>query len=161
MPQCQIYTAGFAVYITLGRMIPEPSPKRRLTWVALLVGTMALALLFLASVVAEPLLIAAAEVPVGVEPRSSAGGWANGNIWVIAVGTCCFALLAVGYVVKHLSPPGSRAPAVVLLLVVIGYVFFAQLPATRSILRISFWSIALPASFAFGAWLASRSHNAA
>lgn len=141
-------------------MNPEPSSKRRLTWVALLVGILALALLFFASVIVEPLLIAAALL-AGVEPRSSAGGWANSDAWVIGVGACCFALLGIGYGVKHLSPPGSRISTAVLLAVVIGYVFFDQFPATRSVLRIAFWSVALPASFAVGAWLASRSHNAA
>lgn len=141
-------------------MNTEPTPKRRFTWLALLVGALALALLFLASVIVEPLLITASG-PSGGEHRASAGGWANSNVWLIAVGVCCLALLMVGYAVKYFSPSGSRVSTIALLMAVIGYVFFAQFPATRSVLRIALWSIALPASFAFGAWLASRSHNAA
>ena len=143
-------------------MNPETSPKRRRpTWLALLVGVLALAFIFLASVMAEPYLISAAGVPVGVEPRASAGGWANSNVWLVAVSIGCTAVLAAGYAVKYLSPQGSLVPTLVLFFVVAAYVFFAQFPATRSALRIAIWCIGLPASFAIGAWLASKARNAA
>lgn len=138
-----------------------PSPKYRRTWVALLVGVVALLLLFFASVLAEPFLIGFADGAPFAEPRSSAGGWGNSNLWLAATGTCCVALLAVGYVVKRLSPESSKFAAITLLVFVVLYLFFAQFPANKSVIRIALWSIGLPCSLVAGAWLASRSRNAA
>lgn len=143
-------------------MNPEPatSPKHRRAWLALLIGSLALTGLFFASIVAEPFLIALAIEAVNAEPRSSASGWANSSVWLVSIGVCCLALLAIGYVAKSLSPPRSWIAPIALFVLVILYVFFAQFPATRSHLRIELWSIALPASLAIGVWLASRAQSA-
>lgn len=132
------------------------SPKYRRTWVALLVGLFALILIFVVSVLAEPFLIGSTDGAPFAEPRSSAGG-ANSNLCLAATTACCLALLAVGYVAKRLSPLRSQLAVIARLAIVILYVFFAQFPATKSAVRIALWSIALPASLAVGAWLASRS----
>lgn len=140
---------------------PAPSSKFRQTWIALVVGAVALLLIFLVSVLAEPYLIAFADGAPYAEPRSSAGGWANSNLWLAATSACCLALVAVGYIAKRLSPARSRFAAISLFVLVILYVFFAQFPASKSLARIALWSMALPASFVVGAWLASRARNAA
>lgn len=135
------------------------SPKYHRTWVALSAGLLALLLIFVVSVLAEPFLIALADGAPFAEPRSSAGRWANSNIWLAATSACCFALIAVGYIAKRLSPLRSQFAVIALVALVILYVFFAQFPATQSAVRIALWSIALPFSLAVGAWLASRSQN--
>lgn len=140
---------------------PSPSSKFRRTWVALAVGTVALLLIFFVSVLAEPYLVAFADGAPYAEPRSSAGGWANSNLWLAATSVSCLALGAVGYIAKRLSPVHSRFAAIVLFVFVILYVVFAQFPSTKSLARIALRSTALPGSLAVGAWLASRVRNAA
>lgn len=138
-----------------------PSSKYRRTWFALVVGVLALVLIFFLSVLAEPILIGLADVAPGVEPRSSAGGWANSKVWLVATGVSCLAILAVGYITKRLSPLRSLfAPMAVLALVLV-YVFFAQFPATKSAVRIALWSAGLPISLIVGVWIAARSDHAA
>ena len=135
-----------------------PLPKRR-TWLAFVVGTLGLVGLLLASLIAEPYLIALAIGPQVTEPRSSAAGWANGTVWLASVAVTFFALFVCGYLTKRLSPLRSWLPFAVLLVAVFAYAFFAQFPATRSVFRITLWSVGLPASVAFGAWLAHRAEN--
>ena len=138
-------------------LAPPPAPSR--TWLALLVGVLALAALWLAAVLLEPVLITAAVGPSNLEPRPSARGWANSSVWLAAMGTCVAALLVIGYTTRRLTPSRSWvAPATVLALVV-AYVFFAQFPATRSAWRIALWSIALPASVVLGASISSRTQK--
>ena len=140
---------------------PAPPPKYRQAWVALLAGVVALSLVFVASVLAEPFFIGLADGAPFAEPRSSAGGWANSNLWIAATCVCCFALLAVGYLARRLSPQRSKFATLALLALVILYVLLAQFPATKSVIRIALWSAALPVSLGVGSWLASRSRNAA
>ena len=121
--------------------------KRRL-WLALVAGAVALLGLWFASAFAEPMLIALALGPA--EPRSSASGWANSNVWLASVAAVCLVLLLGGYIAKRFSQQKSWFAPVVLMVVVLVYVFFAQFPATRSALRIALWSIALPASVSVG-----------
>jgi hypothetical protein len=128
----------------------------------LLVGTLLLVLLWLLTVVLEPYVIALA-VGAAAEPqaaRSSASGWANSNVWVLSVASVCVALVVVGFCSKRLSAPRSWVAPAVMLAFVLGYVFFAQFPATRSVLRVGGWAAGLPVSLAFGAWLASRGRGA-
>ena len=61
----------------------------------MLVGLLGLLLIFVVSVLAEPFLIGLADGAPFAEQRSSAGGWANSNLWLAATGSCCFLLLAV------------------------------------------------------------------
>jgi hypothetical protein len=138
-------------------MKPESAslPRRR-AWLALLVGAIALIGLFFASIVVEPTLIALAMEPITAEPGSGASAWANSGVWLVAIGACCLALLAIGYIAKKLSPVGSWVAPITLLIVVSAYSFFAQFPVTQSLLRIYLWAIALPASLLIGAWLAFR-----
>ena len=133
----------------------------RRTWLAAVVGIVILLGLWLASVFAEPYLIALVVGSVATEPRSSASGWANSNVWVASVVVCCLVLLNGGYLAKRMSPPRSSFVPIILLAAVLAYAFFAQFPATRSSFRIALWSIGLPFSFGFGAWLGSRAKNAA
>jgi len=142
-------------------MNPEsPTPPKRRSWLATLVGGAALTGLFFASIVAEPALIALAMESATAEPRSRASGWANSGVWLVSIGICCLALLAIGYIAKRLSPARSWLAPNTLFGVVVVYGFFAQFPATQSHLRIALWSIALPASLVMGAWLAFRAQNA-
>jgi hypothetical protein len=143
-------------------MSTEPHPARRFrrTWIAVLIGGLGLTLLFLASVVAEPYLIAVAKLPAGSEPRSSAAGWANSYIWLAAVGACCVTLFVIGYITKRVSPPSRQSAVVTVLVFVFLYLLFAQFPATKSMLKIAMWSASLPVSLAFGAWLATKHSNA-
>lgn len=143
----------------MNRDLNSPQGYHR-TWVALLVGLLGLLLIFVVSVLAEPFLVGLADGAIA-ERRSSAGGWANSNLWLAATGSCCLMLLAVGYVAKRLSPLRSQFAVVTLVALVILYVFSAQFPATKSAVRIAMWSIALPVSLAVGAWLAARSQNMA
>jgi small-conductance mechanosensitive channel len=126
-----------------------------------LVGLLALLLIFVVSMYSEPFLISFADGAPFVEPRSSAGGWADSNLWLGATGTCCLALIAVGYVAKRLSPLSSQFAVIALIALVVMYVFFAQFPATKSAFRIALWFVALPGSLVFGAWLAFRSRKMA
>ena len=135
--------------------------SKRRTWLALVVGIVVLLGLWLASVFAEPYLIALAVGPAPTEPRASASGWANSNIWVASVAVSCLVLFSAGYLTKRFSPLRSWFALAVLLVAVLAYAFFAQFPATRSAFRIALWSFGLPCSLAFGAWLASRAENAA
>jgi len=135
------------------------SPGYHRTWVALLVGLLGLLLIFVVSVLAESLLIRLADGASFPGRHSSAVGWANSKLWLAATGSCCFLLLAVGYLAKRLSPLRSQFAVITLVALVILYVFFAQFPATKSAVRIALWSIGLPLSLAVGAWLASRSQN--
>lgn len=142
-------------------MNPEPpTPPKGRTWLALLVGGIALVALFFASILAEPTLIEMPMGPLKAEPRSRAGGSANSDVWLASIGVCCLALLAIGYVAKRLSPARSWVAPHTLFGVVVAYGFFAQFPVTQSHWRIALWSIALPVSFLIGAWLASRAQNA-
>jgi hypothetical protein len=143
-------------------MNPDPPtpPNHRRTWLALLAGGIALVVIFFLFVVVEPMLVTLAMESVTAEPRANANGWANGSIWLISTGFCCLALLTVGYTAKRLSPARSWLAPITLLVLVVVYVFFAQFPATQSHWRIALWAIALPASLAVGAWLASRSRHA-
>ena len=135
--------------------VPPATPKRRATWLACLAGFALLALVGLASVVAEPYLIALA-VPsnAGAEPRSSAGGWGNTAIWLAAECAALVALLFVGFVAKWLSPKSSWVAPCVVLVVCLFYLVFAQFPATRSLWRIALWSLGSLVAIAVGAWLA-------
>lgn len=83
-----------------------PLIKRR-PWLALVGGAIILVGTWFASVVAEPMLIALAIGPELAEPRSSAGGWANSNVWLASVAVACLALGFGGYVAKRFSEPRS------------------------------------------------------
>ena len=144
-------------------MNQDPAPRSRLrrTWLAIVVGALSLLIVFLASLVAEPYLIVLASDSTLVEPRSSAGGWANSNTWLVATSSTFIVLALVGWIAKRLSPSRSKVAVISLFSIAVGYVFFAQFPATKSLVRIGFWSIGLPASFVLGAWLASRGRSEA
>ncbi len=137
-------------------------PKRRKSWLGLLAGVVGLLLVWLVALVAEPYLYVLAVGPAEPEGmRSSAGSWANTNVWLAAVAAASVALCLVGFVSARLSAPGSMSVPAVLLLLIVAYVFFAQFPATRSALRIGLWSLALPLCFALGSWLGIRPKTAA
>lgn len=148
---------------SLGRMSSTPPhvSKFRRTWLAVLVGCGSLALLFFAHLLLQPYLISAAVPAAGAGPRASAGGWANSGVWLAAVAACTLALVAIGYSVGRLSPPTSRGAPIALLLLLVAYVFFAQFPATHSVVRIAVWAVSVPASFFFGVWLTRRAQSAA
>lgn len=140
----------------------QSSPlKFRRSGIAFVVGAMALLLIFVLSVIAEPYLIAFADGAPYADPRSSARAWADSNLWLAATSACCLSVFSVGYVATRISPAHSHFAATALFVLVVLYVFLAQFPATASLTRIALWSIALPASFALGAWLPSRARNAA
>ena len=136
--------------------VPPAPPKRRVAWRACLAGIALLALVGLASLVAEPYLIVLA-VPStsGAEPRSSAGGWGNAAIWLAAESAALVALLFVGFVSKWLSPSSSWVAPCTMVVVCLVYLVFAQFPATRSLWRIALWSLGSLLAIAFGAWLAA------
>jgi hypothetical protein len=127
----------------------------------LFVGVVLLVLLWLSAFLLEPYVLA---LVVGTaEPgavRPSAGAWADSNVWLLTVALVCVALGVVGFCSKRLSSPGSWVAPAVMLFLILGYVFFAQFPATRSVLRIAGWAIALPSSLALGALVASRRQSA-
>ena len=129
--------------------------QRCRTGVACLASVALLALVWLVSVIAEPHLIALVVPlpPVG-QPRSSAGGWANSNIWLIAEAGALAALLLVGFVAKWLSSRRSWAAPMFAATICIAYVVFAQLPATRSPWRIALWSLGPVLSVVAGAAVA-------
>ncbi len=140
----------------------SPAPGQRSSWRGLLVGIVGLLLVWLVALVAEPYLYMLAVGPA--EPgamRSSAGSWANTNVWLAAVATVSAPLLMVGFASARLSAPGSKTVPALLLLLIVVYVFFAQFPATRSAFRIGLWSLALPLSFVIGAGLGIRPKTAA
>ena len=136
--------------------VPQAPPESRATWRASLVGIGLLAAVWLASVVAEPYLIALAVPPsVGPEPRASASGWGNTTVWLGAETAALVALLFAGFVCKRLSPRKSWVAPGVLIVVCLAYVVFAQFPATRSLCRIALWSLGSLLAVAVGAWLAA------
>lgn len=139
---------------------PKRAPRFRRTWIALLVGVLALTVLFVASIVVEhQLIVLAIGEPIAF-PRRSAGGWADSNVWLAATAAVCIAMAAVGYLVRRLSPVQSPVAVIVLLALMLAYLFFAQFPGTRSAARLAFWFLGLPAGFVLGAWLGSRQATA-
>ena len=122
--------------------VPPAPPKRRATWRACLAGIALLALVGLASVVAEPYLIVLA-VPStpSAEPRSSAGGWGNTAVWLAAESAALVGLFFIGFVSKWLSPRSSWVAPCVVVVVCLVYLVLAQFPATRSLWRIALWSL--------------------
>ena len=136
---------------------PAP-PKRRSTWLPCVAAVVLLAIVglaSLASVVAEPYLIALAVPPTAlVEPRSSAGGWANTNVWLAAEAAALVALLLVGFICKWLSPSNSWLAPCAVFAACFVYLVFAQFPATRSLWCIALWSLGSLLAIAVGACLA-------
>lgn len=93
--------------------------------------------------------------------RQFASTWAGSDAWLAALAVACLVQLAAGFLAKRYSRPGSWAAPVTLLISVLGYVVFAQFPATPSVLRLAGWAIGLPLSFVLGMWLAWRSRSTA
>ena len=129
-------------------------------WRGILAGGALLATVWLCSVLAEPYLIAIASP--SIDPslgRRSASGWANSSVWLLATSLCTVAAFAAGFLAKWLSSSRSWVAPVALVVATLVYVFFAQFPATRSTLRIAFWSLSLPVSVGLGAWVYARGHR--
>ena len=137
-------------------MTDEPSRSAGVGrwWLGCIAGVGVLFATWLTAMVAEPFLIAMAVPPsLGAEPRSSASGWANSNVWLAAELAALAALFFAGFVSKWLSPQRSwLAPSIVAVLC-LAYIVFAQFPATRSLWRISLWSLGSLVAIAAGVWL--------
>jgi hypothetical protein len=145
--------------------VPEPSPSssrpKGAAWRGLLLGGLLLVLVWLCAVIAEPYLIALAlPQPNADEARSSAGGWANSNVWLSSQTAALAGVLLAGFVAKRLSAAKSWAAPIFLLVACLLYLFFAQFPATRSPWRVAYWSLGILVALALGAWLGKRSSAA-
>jgi MFS-type transporter involved in bile tolerance (Atg22 family) len=136
------------------------APKSR-AWLGITIGGLVLALLWLIAAVLEPHLIQAAVSPsAAVNARSSASGWANSHVWLIAELLCIAVALLAGFLSRRVSPARSWAAPFVLMAVCALYVFFTQFPATRVPWRLALWSLGVPLALPLGAWLSPRQRSA-
>lgn len=142
---------------------PEESQQpNRATWRGLLIGAFLLAITWLGAALLEPYLVDASVQSADPSViRVNAPAWANSNIWLLSQVLALAICIAAGFASKWWSQPKSWTAPLVLLVIVLGYIFFGQFPATSAAWRIALWSLGLPASFLFGAWLGARWQSAA
>lgn len=132
-------------------------PKRQgASWQGLLAGGAVLLLVAVGVEVLEPFLMATAVTADALAGArsSSAAGWANSSVWLTAEVVCLLGVALAGFVGKRLAPTRSWWAPGLLLALCVGYVFFAQFPATRVPWRIALWSVGTPVAFCLGAMMA-------